>query len=417
MVGGAGRAGRCGRPASRRRSGRRGWQDRRVADGDRVVAIAGRIVTPTGVVEGWVDVGDDGRIAAVRPGRPPTSARRIDGATVMAGFVDLHVHGGGGHSVTNGEADAIRAASDFHLRHGTTTSLISLVTAPVDELVAAMGRITDLLDDGGQNARRLAGIHAEGPFLSADRCGAQDPESMTDPEPDLVAALLDAAGGHLRVMTLAPERRGALEAIGLLTANGVIAAIGHSDATYEQARAAIDAGATLATHLGNAMSPLGHRRPGVVGACLAAPDLTCELIVDGHHLHPGFVRLAAAAKGTSGVVLITDAMAAAGIGDGRYRLGRFDVDVVGGVARVADGSLAGSTLTMDRAVANAVAAGLDEVAVSWAASLNPARLLGIDHEVGSVEPGKRADVVVLDGDGEVAAVLVAGAIVHGSLDA
>jgi N-acetylglucosamine-6-phosphate deacetylase len=173
----------------------------------------------------------------------------------------------------------------------------------------------------------------------------------------------------------------------------------------------------VATHLGNAMSPLQHRRPGMVGACLDAAEVTCELIVDGHHLHPSFVRLAAARKGADGVVLITDAMSAAGVGDGRYRLGRFDVDVRDGAATLVEGgSLAGSTLTMDGAYRNAVAAGLDEVAASRAASSNPARLLGIDGDVGSLEPGKRSDLVVLDEGAEVVAVLAAGTVVAGSLD-
>ncbi|HET9546739.1 MAG TPA: amidohydrolase family protein, partial [Desertimonas sp.] len=223
--------------------------------------------------------------------------------------------------------------------------------------------------------------------------------------------------GHLRMMTIAPERDGAVDAVRQLTAAGVIAAVGHSDATFDQTSAAIDAGATVATHLGNAMSPLQHRDPGVVGACLTAGQITCELIIDGYHLHPAFVRLAATSKGANGIVLFTDAMAAAGAGDGRYRLGRFDVDVRDGKATLADGgSLAGSTLTMDAAYRNAIAAGLDEVVASRAASANPARLLGIDGEVGSIEPGKFADLVVLDEAREVVAVIAAGQLVAGSLD-
>ena len=240
---------------------------------------------------------------------------------------------------------------------------------------------------------------------------------MTDPDPEVIAGLVAAAGGHLRMMTIAPERPGAIDAIGQLAALGVIAAIGHTDATFDQAGAAIAAGATVATHLGNAMSPLQHRDPGVVGACLTAPEICCELIVDGHHLHPAFVRLAAASKGAGGIVLITDAMAAAGAGDGRYRLGRLDVDVRDGKATLASGgSLAGSTLTMDAAFRNAVAAGLDEVVASRAASLNPARLLGISDDVGTIEAGKRADLVVLDEELEVCAVIAAGEVVSGSLD-
>jgi N-acetylglucosamine-6-phosphate deacetylase len=382
-----------------------------------MTTIAGRVVTPHVVVDGWIEL-DGERIAGVGAGPAPGPAAGGRGLTIVAGFVDIHVHGGGGHSFDGGDADEVVGAADFHLSRGTTTMLLSLVTAPAAQLEAAARGIAAVLADGEPALRRrLAGIHAEGPFLSAARCGAQDPAFMLDPDPDLIDGLVAAAGGRLRMMTLAPERDGAVAAVRHLRASGVLAAIGHSDATFEQAAAAIDAGATVATHLGNAMSPLQHRRPGMVGACLDAADVICELIVDGHHLHPSFVRLAAARKGIDGVVLITDAMSAAGVGDGRYRLGRFDVEVRDGAATLVDGgSLAGSTLTMDGAFRNAVETGLDEVAASRAASSNPARLLGIDGEVGSIEAGKRADLVVLDEGFAVVAVLAAGTVVAGSLD-
>jgi N-acetylglucosamine-6-phosphate deacetylase len=381
------------------------------------VIIAGRVVTPAGVVRGWVETAGE-RVAQVGSGLVPSSAAGSGQWTIVPGFVDLHVHGGGGHSFTAGDPDAVVQGVEFHLQHGTTTTLLSLVTAPVDELAAAARRICGLLEEAAPAARRqISGIHAEGPFLSAARCGAQDPQLMSDPEPEILDELIAAAGGHLRMMTIAPERPGAIAAIGQLTGAGVIAAIGHTDATFEQAGAAIAAGATVATHLGNAMSPLHHRDPGVVGACLTAAEICCELIVDGHHLHPSFVRLAATSKGRDGVVLITDAIAASGAGDGHYRLGRLDVEVRDGMATLVEGgSLAGSTLTMDAAYRNAIEAGLLEVVASRAASLNPARLLGIAGDVGSIEAGKRADLVVLDAAREVVAVIAAGDVVAGSLD-
>ena len=379
--------------------------------------VAGRVVTPRGVVPGWVETAGD-RIAQVSGGLVPAGAAGSVRWTIVPGFVDVHVHGGGGHSFTAGDPDAVAQGCEFHLAHGTTTMLLSFVTAPADDLEAAARRIVGLLADSTPALRsQVGGIHAEGPFLSAARCGAQDPEFMSDPDLDVIDGLLAAAAGHLRMMTIAPERPGAIEAIGQLAATGVIPAIGHTDATFDEAAAAIAAGATMATHLGNAMSPLHHRDPGVIGACLTAPEVCCELIVDGHHLHPSFVRLAAAAKGRHGFVLITDAMSATGVGDGRYRLGRLDVEVRDGVARLAGGgSLAGSTLTMDAAYRNAVAAGLDEVVASRAASLNPARLLGIDGDVGSIEAGKRADLVVLDDHLDVRAVIAAGEVVGGTLE-
>jgi N-acetylglucosamine-6-phosphate deacetylase len=378
--------------------------------------VPGRVVTPTGVVPGWVETDGD-RIAFVGEGSAPAGAAGTAGRSIVAGFVDLHVHGGGGHSFTAGDPDAVVGGVRFHLGHGTTTTLLSLVTAPSGDLVAAAGRIRELVHEADPALRRhVAGIHSEGPFLAAARCGAQDPEFMTDPAAEVIDELVTSAGGLLRMMTIAPERHGALAAIAQLRSAGVIAAIGHTDATFEQAREAIAAGATVATHLGNAMSPLHHRNPGVVGACLDAYEVSCELIVDGHHLHPAFVRHAAASKGAGAILLITDAMTAAGVGDGRYRLGRLDVDVRDGKATLAEGgSLAGSTLTMDAAFRNAVAAGLDEVVASRAASANPTRLLGIADEVGTIEVGKRADLVVLDDAAEVVAVIAAGEVVSGSL--
>jgi N-acetylglucosamine-6-phosphate deacetylase len=381
------------------------------------VIIAGRVVTAHEVVPGWVETSGD-RVAAVGAGGPPGGSAGGRDWMIVPGFIDVHVHGGGGHTFTTGDPDEITAGVAFHLTRGTTTTLLSLVTAPLDELEAATQRIAEFVGAAEPALRRhIAGIHLEGPFLSTARCGAQNPEFMCDPDPDVVDGLVAAGGGLLRMITLAPERAGAVAAVERLVEAGVLAAIGHSDATFEQAAAAIAAGASVATHLGNAMSPLHHRDPGMVGACLAAAEVCCELIVDGHHLHPGFVRLAAGSKGADGFVLITDAIAAAGAGDGRYQLGRFDVDVRDGVATLAGGgSLAGSTLTMDAAWRNAVAAGVDEVTASRAASHNPARLLGIDGYVGTLERGKRADIVVLDAAGEVRTVIAAGEIVAGSFD-
>jgi N-acetylglucosamine-6-phosphate deacetylase len=377
------------------------------------------VVTPHGVIDrGWVQL-DGTRINAVGGDRPPAGPTAdLGGHTLVPGFVDLHVHGGGGHDITAGEPAESAAAVAFHQHHGTTSTLLSLVTAPVDHLVAAARALSALVEPDGQ----IVGLHYEGPFLAACRCGAQDPHHLIAPDLAVLRQLLDAAQGTTRMVTLAPELPGGLDLVGAVVAAGTIAAIGHSDATYQQAAAAIAAGARVATHLFNGMRPFTHREPGIAGAALASADVLCELIVDGAHLHPATVAMAAAAKGDGGIALITDAISAAGAPDGTYRLGRLDVEVAGGVARLAGAgpaeqrSLAGSTLTMDRALRNSVAAGVSLVRASRAASWAPARALGIHHRTGSIEAGKDADLVVLDANLAVHAVIARGAVVRSGAD-
>ena len=371
-----------------------------------------RVLTEAGVLDGGWLAFDGTVISGLDADDPPAAAIDLGGRWVLPGFVDVHVHGGGGRSMLAGDPDAVAGAVAFHQGHGTTTTLASLVTAPVDDLLVAIGCLADQLD--AQPPGQLVGIHLEGPFLSTDRCGAQNPRHMIDPDPAVARALLDAGRGWVRMVTVAPERPGALGLVATLVAEGVIAAVGHTDADLAQVAAAIEAGATVATHLGNGMRPFHHREPGPIGTCLADPRMACELIVDGHHLHPGTVRLAAAAKGPDGIVLITDATAAAGAGDGAHRLGHLEIEVRSGVARLAGhDTLAGSTLTMDAAVRNAVAAGLSLSDASRAASLVPARLLGLADRTGSIAVGKAADLVVLDADLSVAAVIARGQTIVG----
>ena len=378
---------------------------------------ARRIVAGRETLDGWVEL-DGGRITHVTASGPPPDATDLGDAVLVPGYVDIHVHGGGGATMTTGDPELVATAAAFHRTHGTTTTLASLVTAPLDALLSASQRIAAMIDSGGTNpgAVNPVGIHLEGPFLATRRCGAQNPAHMIDPTPDAVDALIEAGGGHLRQVTIAPERPGAIDAIGRFVAADVVAAIGHTDANTAETSAAIAAGATLATHLGNAMSPLHHREPGPIGACLAAAGVTCELIADGHHLHPTMIAMAAAAKGPDRFALITDAIRAAGAGDGSYLLGELSVEVVGGVARLtAGGALAGSTLTMDRAVANAVSAGVPLVDAVTAATATPARVIGLSGEIGTIAAGKHADLVVLNRDLTVRAVIAAGEVVAGSL--
>jgi N-acetylglucosamine-6-phosphate deacetylase len=388
----------------------------------RRLLTGGRVVTPEGVLSpGWIRLAGN-LIDAIGPGEPaaqlPLGLPVIDlrGHWVLPGFVDMHVHGGGGVSFTEGPADDARRAAGFHRRHGSTTIVASLVTAPLARLEARAAMLAGLAAEGV-----IAGIHLEGPFLSAARCGAQDPRHMIPPDVAAFARLRTAAAGHLRVITIAPELPDAAGLIEAAAQAGVTAAVGHTDATADITSAAVDAGATHATHLFNGMRPLHHREPGPVGALLDRDEVTCEVIADGVHLHDTAVRLAARAAGPGRLVLVTDAMAAAGMPDGRYRLGSIHVEVAGGVARLVGeggpgtaGAIAGSTATMADVVRHAIAAGLPVTEVAAAASTTPARVLGLGGRTGALRPGLDADLVVCDEEFRLAAVMRHGKWLNGS---
>ncbi|MEE1800494.1 N-acetylglucosamine-6-phosphate deacetylase [Streptomyces sp. JV176] len=367
------------------------------------VLTGARVVLPTGTVDGGRVIVQGGRIA----GHAPADAATLDltGHWLVPGFVDLHNHGGGGASFTSGSVDDVLKGIRTHREHGTTTLVASAVTGEMDFLAQRAGLLSELVEQGD-----LAGIHFEGPFISPCRKGAHSEELLRDPDPAEVRKLIDAARGTARMVTLATELPGGIDSVRLLAEHGVIAAIGHTDATYEQTVEAIGAGATVATHLFNAMPPLGHRAPGPIAALLEDERVTVELINDGTHLHPAALELAFHRAGADRVAFVTDAMDAAGFGDGRYELGPLAVDVTDGVARLVDGgSIAGSTLTQDTAFRRA--ATVDRLPVEdivRAISANPAKLLGAYDRVGSLEPGKDADAVVLDADFRLKGVLHKG---------
>jgi N-acetylglucosamine-6-phosphate deacetylase len=337
----------------------------------------------------------------------PGDAERLSlaGRTLIPGFVDLHVHGGGGHSMQSADPAQIRAASAFHLEHGTTRTLVSIVTAPLDEMLSTLRTVSQLVAEG-----TILGAHLEGPFLNPLRAGAHDARHLLAPDAATFERLRAAADGALRVVTIAPELPGGIDLVRRVVASGAVAAIGHSDADHSAAMAAFDAGTTLVTHLFNGMRPWHHREPGLAGAALERAGVTCELIADGVHVHDGSARLAfAAAPGR--IALVTDATAAAGSEDGApHRLGTVDVRVRDGAPRLADGvTLAGSILTMDLALARTGRdIGLSIGAAVEAASMVPANVLGIGDRVGSIEPGKDADLLVLDDGLRVEAVMSGG---------
>ncbi len=354
-------------------------------------------------VEGWVEVRGE-RISAVGEHAPPAGTASIDvgGLLLMPGLVDVHQHGGGGGSYDGGAAAATEAVR-YHRRHGTTTSMASLVSAPLDVLEEQVRALVPLVEDG-----TLAGLHLEGPWLNPARAGAHAPAALALPRPEDVARLLAAGRGGIRMVTLAPELPGGLDAVDQLTAAGVIVALGHTDADHATTREALRRGARAGTHLFNAMRPVHHREPGPVPALLES-EAAVELIADGVHLHPAVLALAARTAGPGRTVLVTDANAAAGMPDGRYRLGERLVTVTGGVARGRGGEIAGGTGTLAAAVRFAVTeAGLPLQSAVTAATATPAALLGL-ADVGRLVPGAWADLVLMTPDLRVAGVLHRGA--------
>lgn len=361
------------------------------------VVIDGDVCRP-----GWVHTAER-RIVACGTGAPPAPIDiDLPNSVVVPGFVDMHVHGGGGASFTSCADGEVDRAVTFHRRHGTTTMLASLVTAAPAELLSAVGVLAEATRRGA-----VAGIHLEGPWLSVARCGAHDHTQIRPPESGEIDALLGAATGTIRMVTLAPELPGSDRTIGRFLDANIVVAVGHTDATYDQTRHAIALGATVGTHLFNAMPPLDHREPGPVLALLGDPRVTVELIADGVHVHPDVVAAVIAAVGPERVALVTDATSAAGCGDGEFRLGSLPVIVASGVARVRGTStIAGSTATMDQLFrAAASAAGL--AAAVQTTSATPARTLGLDG-VGAIQTGFIANIVVLDHDWQVTGVMVNG---------
>ncbi len=370
-----------------------------------------RLVTPTGVREGDCLI-RDGRIAALgevkSPGRVPELG--AEGRFLAPGFLDLHVHGGAGGDFMDADPDAARAIARFHAQHGTTGLLSTIVPGPVERMRRAMAAVIGVPG--------ILGIHLEGPFLSPEKAGALDPQWFLPPSRDAFGKLVAGFESQIKVITFAPELPGALDLIAEIGAIGAVPAIGHTAATYEQVTVALNHGARHVIHLGNAMTGLHHRDPGCVGAALPS-GASIELIPDGVHVHPAFVHLVVEFLRGRGALhrlcLVTDATAAAGMPDGNYRLGDREVCLQRGEVRLADGTLAGSALTLDQALRNAVQfANLSLEESMSLVTTNPARVLGLDGELGALTVGAKADLVLLNPNLTVSAAVRGGVLVSQS---
>jgi N-acetylglucosamine-6-phosphate deacetylase len=344
----------------------------------------------------------------------PGNCRSVDfGDGILApGFIDIHIHGGAGHDVMEAGADALPPVERLLAAHGVTSYFPTTVTAPPEATLSALARLADAIDAAEKSSARdlrarPLGIHLEGPFISHKRRGVHPPENLLTPSVAAFDRFWQAARGHIRVLTIAPELPGAVEVIAEASARGVCVSLGHSDAALNAARAGIAAGARHATHTFNAMRPLDHRDPGILGEVLTDSRLSADIIADGIHLDPVIVELFLKAKGPDAAVLITDATAATGMPDGRYRLGSLEVEVKDGRCMVG-GNLAGSVLNMDRAVRNVVQFARWELQQAVRlATLNPARVAGV-KQGGVLEAGAPADLVVLSPSGEVRQTIIRG---------
>ena len=331
---------------------------------------------------------------------------------ITPGYIDIHVHGGGGSDVMDGDYEAINQIAITHSHFGTTSFLPTTMTMNKDKIIRSLRSICEAVKKGTAGAEIL-GIHMEGPYINSEKKGAQREEDIKKVSLEEFLEFNQASGNLIRLVTIAPEMPGAIDFIKYLDKQKIIISVGHSNATYAQVQAGIQAGLSHVTHTFNAMRGLHHREPGVVGAALTSPELTVEVIADGIHIHPVVIKILIKARENEKIVLITDAMRAAGLKEGTYDLGGQEVTVNKGQARLKDGTLAGSVLTMDKAVKNMVSkVGVSLAKVIQMASFNPAKSIGIDDKKGSLEPGKDADIVILNKNLETELTIVAGKIVY-----
>lgn len=380
---------------------------------------ASRILTPTEEVSDAVILVDGTKITAVGHRdeiQVPSDAIHYaaSGSTVVPGFVDVHIHGAGGHDVMEGTARSLDKVTETVARYGTTSILATTVTAPMDQTCHGLEGIARYVHknkeqhESGKLAAEILGVHLEGPFIAKSQRGVHPVESLVKPSVEALETLMKAADGLVRIVTTAPELPGALKMIEYAAARGIVAAMGHTNADYDEARAGIQAGARHSVHTYNAMRPFEHRDPGILGAILTDPEITAEVIADGHHVAGPAIQILMGTKGFETVILISDGIAATGMRDGIYPLGNFKVTVKDGVCRNEEGKMAGSTLTLDRALRFVVALGVPFADAVKMVTIQPARRIGVAGKKGIIAPGCDADLVVLTPDLRVEGVMTRG---------
>ncbi|MDP9750999.1 N-acetylglucosamine-6-phosphate deacetylase [Thermoanaerobacter pentosaceus] len=336
----------------------------------------------------------------------------VEGKKIVPGFIDIHIHGGVGHDTMDANYEALNAISVHLARHGVTSFCATTMTMDVPYILNALKNINETMKKGTAGAQIL-GTYVEGPFISKEHKGAQDEKYIIPPDKNLFDEFLEIAGGNIKVIALAPEKDPEGSFIEHVTKKGVKVSLGHTNATYEEMKNGVEHGATIAVHTYNGMKGLHHREPGALGEVFLDDRIYSEIIVDFIHTHPASVKLLIKIKGTDKVILISDAMSACGLGDGEYKLGGQKVFVKNGEARLESGSLAGSTLTLDKAVKNITSLGVPLFEACKMASLNPAKAIGVDDRKGIIEVGKDADIVVLNNDLTVYMTIIEGKVFMG----
>jgi len=382
------------------------------------VITALRLITPIEWIESPIVVVEDGHITALqsRSDAEIPAGRLLDFPDLILapGFIDIHIHGGAGRDAMEADESALAQIERQLAKHGVTAYLPTTVTASQEKILKALGGLGELIATANKNQGRAAplGIHLEGPFISHEKRGVHPPENLLPPSPQAFDRFWQASAGNISIMTIAPELPGAVETIQYARTLGVHSSLGHSNATYQEALSGISAGADHATHTFNAMRTLDHREPGILGAVLEDNELTADIIADGIHVHPNVLKLFLRSKGADRAILITDAISATGMPDGVYSLGGLEVQVSNGRCEFR-GKLAGSVLTLDRAIRNVMSfAGWQLQQAIKLATLNPAKRLGISNQRGLLAPGRRADLVVLTPEGEVAHTIIGGEIAN-----